>query len=184
MRSADDTDRYARLYSRRSRKRPGKALRIAIASAPMLALALLVIAVGPPLHDITDPQGSQLSQASNAKTEEEIKEDKVKEGMMNVSMSSTVPVDADLNARLGAVNIAQNRLDQRITLIGEDGAELYESPLISPGKGIEAAHLDGDVPEGLSQATAIFTGYDPVSGQVAGSIALEITLDKEGSNHE
>lgn len=187
MGNDSNLDRYSRLYFKKPRSSPRKAARLAAIAFAVIAAAFIATAIGPPFLPADNRMSSILSPASTDKTEEEIKDelgDAVAEGMMNVSMASTVTVDEDMNAHLSAVNIPQNHLDQTITLIGEDGTELYASPILPPGTALDTAELAGPVPEGRSNATAVFTGYDPTTGQAAGTIALEITLEKEGNADE
>lgn len=187
MPSEANQDRFSRLYRKRPSANRRKPMRSAMAVCAALLLTVGIIAAGPPIFSGLQTQGASIGAAEEGKSEEEIKADlaaKVEEGMMNVSMASTVTVDADMTARIDAVNIAQNHLDQKLTITAEDGTELFTSPVISPGEGIETARFAGSVPDGRSMATAVFTGYDPATRQAAGSIALEITLDKKGTTDE
>ena len=99
---------------------------------------------------------------------------------MTISVSAK-PKLADGKVRVNVSNVAENKFSQTFTL-SQDGIELYNSGLISPGEVVEWCEAP-DAHEG--SATVTVQGCDPESGSPSGnpqSVAVTIVaVDSGGS---
>ncbi|MEE0401524.1 MAG: hypothetical protein UDN39_06220 [Christensenellales bacterium] len=112
---------------------------------------------------------------------EEIEErlnEKVSEGMINISMN-TAPYfeDGKAEGNVMIVNESINNYPQQVEFIRNDtGEHIYQSKAIPVGSKIERAALDGELPAGTYECTAMFHNLNPVSGEIIGPAGAIITI--------
>lgn len=127
---------------------------------------------------------SALTGALPGKSEEEVITELnrvVDEGMFNISINSYITFPDDNSE--GVVNIENvpgNRYDMMVEImLDSTGETVYQSKGIKPGQYIQKIRLGEELPEGVYQATAVFTAYAQDEahsrvGQAAAKIQLEI----------
>ena len=95
---------------------------------------------------------------------------KVEEGMINISMNTTPSFDNGTAAgNLMIVNEGVNTYPQVVEITRNDtGETIYKSGAIPVGSKIESAALDVDLDAGTYECTALFYNVDPVSGNYLG----------------
>lgn len=130
--------------------------------------------------DWLDPNAKEGSY--EGKTQEQIVADlnaQVAEGMMNISISSTLrfPNGTDNPGSARIENIAANHVDQKVTIVLDGtGEAVYQSKAIAPGHSIDNITLSSSLPAGGYDATAIFTGYDPETHEEAGILSAQVRI--------
>ena len=95
---------------------------------------------------------------------------KVEEGMINISMNTTPSFDNGTAAgNLMIVNEGANRYPQVVEITRNDtGETIYKSGAIPVGSKIESAALDVDLDAGTYECTALFYNVDPDTGNYLG----------------
>ena len=104
--------------------------------------------------------------------------EKVAEGMINISMN-TAPYfeDGKAEGNVMIVNESINNYPQQVEFIRNDtGEQIYQSKAIPVGSKIERAALDVELPAGTYECTAMFHNLDPVSGEIIGTAGAIITI--------
>ena len=160
--------------------RPKHRRRLAAAAATCGAFALVLLAAGIFLaNDWLDPAARE--GRYEGWDEQAVRDDldrQVKEGMMAVSISSSIAFDdgrAEGEARIE--NVPGNRVDQKIVITLDDTGEvLYESKALEPGTHVQRIRLSRDLDPGSYAATAVFTGYDRETHAQRGSAGVQVML--------
>ena len=113
---------------------------------------------------------------------EDILNEKVEQGMINISMN-TDPVfpDGTSEGSLAILNDPMNNYPQVVEIFLRDTEEkIYESALIPVGKTVAKAKLSVDLDKGDYPCTAFFHNVDPDTGESLGKAGAEITIHIAG----
>ncbi len=105
--------------------------------------------------------------------------EKVKEGMINISMNTTPNFANSTSAgNLMLVNETVNRYPQIVEITRNDTGELiYKSGAIAVGSKIEYAKLDTELESGTYECTAMFYNVDPETGNYLGCAGAVIHIN-------
>ena len=104
--------------------------------------------------------------------------DKVEEGMINISMNTSPSfADGTSAGNLMIVNEGVNRYPQVVEITRNDTNEvIYKSGAIPVGSKIESAKLSVDLPAGTYECTAMFNNVDMETGAYLGCAGAIITV--------
>ena len=104
--------------------------------------------------------------------------EKVEEGMINISMNTTPVFSDDTSAgNVMIVNEGVNNYPQVVEIVRSDNNEtIYKSGAIPVGSKIETAKLSVDLPAGTYDCTALFYNVDPATGNYLGCAGAVITV--------
>lgn len=104
--------------------------------------------------------------------------EKVEEGMMNISMNTLITLaDGRNEADLEIVNERKNRYPQVVEIVLDDTGEvIYQSDGIPVGCKIEKARLDTVLPKGNYSCTAYFHAVDPKTDTCVGTAGASIRI--------
>lgn len=154
---------------------------LALAAAALIALSLLAVSKCSSPGDWFDPSAREGSYSG--KTEEQIVADlnkTVAEGMMNISIASTIAFDQGdgVTGRARIENIQANHFDQKVVLSLDDTGEvIWESGAIAPGYSIDEITANRALEPGAYDATATFSGFDPETHEeTGGKLAAQVKL--------
>ena len=102
----------------------------------------------------------------------------MKDNMMRCTINETItfPNGTNNEGSAGIKNSSDNRYDQKITIVLEDGQELYRTDgALSPGYEVENIKSEVSLNPGSYKATAIFDAYDEYRIKV-GTTEAEVTV--------
>ena len=104
--------------------------------------------------------------------------EKVEEGMINISMNTTPTFSDGTSAgNIMIVNEGVNNYPQVVEIVRNDNNEtIYKSGAIPVGSKIETAKLAVDLPAGTYDCTALFYNVNPETGEYLGCAGAVITV--------
>jgi flagellar basal body-associated protein FliL len=116
------------------------------------------------------------------KTEEEIQaelDELQAKSNMTINCASRMVVEAGTNQCTARIqNVESNNFDQKVTITLQDTGEvIYESDgMIAPGYCVETIELNKVLDKGSYKVDVLFTGYDLVTHDEAGSVGATVDL--------
>lgn len=109
----------------------------------------------------------------------EIEEDSNKQSdMIMVNIPSEIYISSkDYSGRAEITNTEEHQYAISVNLLlGETGESIYQSPILSPGEGVEVITLTTPIKLGTYNITAVFTVYTKDTMEEVTTVALEVVL--------
>lgn len=147
-----------------------------LAAAVVLAvLAVMVIRFGG--WFMADRDAKQLAQETITREDLRLQlQQQADESGFRVRLN-TAPVSADGQiADWCVVNSVSNLYDMQVIVRTEDGTQIYDSGILSPGQELLIGELAQTLKKGSYPATAVAYALDRETGLTVGEVAVDITL--------
>ena len=139
----------------------------------LIAIVLIVLLLLKNCTNWLDPKASKSAFDTSRDLNTEMKDN-----MMRCTINETItfPNGTNNEGSAGIKNSSDNRYDQKITIVLEDGQELYRTDgALSPGYEVENIKSEVSLNPGSYKATAIFDAYDEYRIKV-GTTEAEVTV--------
>lgn len=99
---------------------------------------------------------------------------------MTVSINTNPVLQDDGTYNVLLANVKDNQYNIAVSIVSEDGKQLYQSPILKPNERMDNIRLTSQLPDGQTKATVWYAAYktvgDKLDGECVGCTFVDITF--------